>query len=95
MNYAKETNVSAENFSAELNLQFRKAGRYRVTDAAGNELSGWEEYGTGAAATIVTAPIARTPGHNEYDIYVEREIDGKVDKFLFSLALEAGGSPNE
>jgi hypothetical protein len=91
LNYVKDTTVTGSEFVAELNLQFRDAGQYRVTDAAGNPLSNWTAYDAQSAATIQTAPIPREPGKDRYRIYVERDIDGNIERFPLSIALQKGG----
>jgi hypothetical protein len=89
LNYAKEIEVSATDFRAELNFNVRKAGEYRVTDAAGLPLSSWSVVPAGSPLTLNTTPIPRLGAGAEYDIKVERKIGDSVTAFPITIKLEA------
>ncbi len=89
LNYAKEIEVSAQAFRAELNFNVRKAGDYRVTDAAGQPLSDWATVPAGSPLTLNTAAIPRLGAGAEYDIKVERKIGNSIIAFPITIKLES------
>ncbi|MFP6656797.1 MAG: hypothetical protein VB853_01375, partial [Pirellulales bacterium] len=79
----------AQAFRAELNFNVRKAGDYRVTDAAGQPLSDWATVPAGSPLTLNTAAIQRLGAGAEYDIKVERKIGDAVIVFPITIKLES------
>ncbi len=73
-------------FSASLTLNFVKRGTYVITDADGEAISQSQEYGPDANVTITTNTIPRT-ADDEYELYVERTIDGKMKRFQLPISL--------
>jgi hypothetical protein len=78
--------LSAEGFHAELQLDLRLTGDYRLTDAAGKSLSDWQTVSGGTTATLTSVRLPRS-ADDEYELYVERKIGDQVRRFQVPFTL--------
>ncbi len=83
-------NVSATEFSAELTLELREEGEYRLVDGQGKPLSERQHLGPLVTATMLTTSLPRS-ADREYDVWVERQIGETIKKFQITFKLETDG----
>lgn len=81
------SDITEEDFHADFDLDLTQKGRYRLVDSNHSPLCDWSELGPDARAKLSADHIERT-SDDEYDPFVERQVDGKSKFFQLSFALK-------
>ena len=83
-------NVTAGDFNASLDLDLREEAQYRITDAAGEPLTDWQDLGPTPLTTVTTAKIPRNAS-DRYELFIERKIADAVDRYQLRFTLTENG----
>lgn len=84
--------LSASDFKAEVLVDLRNTGEYRVTDDKGAALSDWKSLpaGPGSITTTTKIPRAESLDH-DYKLYIEQKRGDKAARYEFQFKLESEG----
>ena len=83
--------LTADGFHAELQLDLRLAGEYRLTDATGQALSDWQTVSGRHDRHADQRRLARS-ADDEYELYVERKIGDQVRRFQVPFTLSTSSA---
>jgi len=86
-------NITAEDFNAEVLLDLKNGGEYRLTDSADKPLGDWTML-TAGAGRLVSSKIPRAADADaNYSLNVERKIGDKIEKFPQRFKIKSEDQP--
>jgi len=84
----KTSNVGPVKFDADVTVQLRKQGQYRIIDGEKQPLTDWAELPAGSQTTIAVRGIPRAVDQDEVPLFVERKTGDTVIRYPFNIELK-------